>query len=74
MNKARPRIFVMYNIKTFFGDAEVWISCYPQQKWEYSVTHNKVTLTRKGISLTIPREDFEKRWKVICEKGGAEDA
>ena len=65
MNKARPKSFVIYSIKTFSGDAECWISCYPQQRWEYEVKENKVTLRRKGITLIIPKVDFEKRWKVV---------
>jgi len=65
VNKARPKSFVIYTLKTFLGNAECWISCYPQQKWEYEVKENKVTLSRKGISLTIPKADFEKQWKAV---------
>ena len=65
MNRARPKTFIIYTIKTFSGDAECWISCFPQQKWEYEVKNNKVTLRRKGIALTIPKDDFEKHWKVV---------
>lgn len=67
MNQARPKSFVMYTLKTFLGNAECWISCYPQQKWEYGIKGDKVTLNRKGISLTIPKTDFEKHWKVVEE-------
>ena len=67
MNKARPKSFVIYSIKTFSGDAECWISCYPQQRWEYEVKENKVTLRRKGIALIIPKVDFEEHWKVVVE-------
>ena len=65
MNIARPNTFVIYNIKAFISSAECCISCYPQQKWEYEIEEYKVTLRRKGISLTIPKEDFEKHWKVV---------
>ena len=63
--KARPKSFIMYTIKTFLGDAECWISCYPQQKWECEIKGDKVTLDRKSISLIIPKADFDKHWKVV---------
>ena len=65
MNKARPKTYFIYTLKTFLGDAECWISCYPQQKWEYEIKADKVTLRRKGIALTIPKADFEEHWKVV---------
>ena len=65
MNKARVKTVCVYNIKTFTGKAECWLSCYPQQKWEYEVKGDKVWLDRKGITLIIPKEEFEKHWKVI---------
>lgn len=65
MGKSRTKTFVIYTLKTFLGDAECWISCYPQQKWEYNIKGDKVTVDRKGVSLTIPKDDFEKRWKIV---------
>ena len=65
MGKVRVKTFLIYTLKTFLGDAECWISCYPQQKWEYRVKGDKVTLDRKNISLTIPKTDFEKHWRVV---------
>ena len=65
MSKARAKTVCVYTIKTFLGDAECWISCYPQQRWEYEIKGDKVTLDRKGITLIIPKEDFEKYWKVV---------
>lgn len=32
MAKARPNEAATYTVQTFSGDAEVWISCFPQQK------------------------------------------
>ena len=65
--KARPKTFVTYIVSTFNGDAEVWISCFPQQIWEYRESGKKVTVSRKNISLTIQKEEFEKHWKVVEE-------
>lgn len=65
--RARPKGFVTYTVQTFTGDAEVWISCFPQQIWEYWERNGKVTVRRKNISLTIPKEEFEKHWKVAEE-------
>ena len=67
MAKARPKEAATYTVQTFSGDAEVWISCFPQQIWEYRENGRKVTVSRKNISLTIPKEDFEKHWKVVEE-------
>lgn len=67
MAKARPKTFVTYTVATFTGDAEVWINCFPQQIWEYRERNGKVTVSRKNISLTIPKEEFEKHWKVMEE-------
>ena len=65
--KARPNEAATYTVQTFSGDAEVWISCFPQQIWEYREINGKVMLSRKNISLTIPKEEFEKHWKVVEE-------
>ena len=65
MSKARPKTVCVYTLKTFLGNAECWISCYPQQKWGCEIKRDKVTLDRKGITLTIPKADFEKYWKVV---------
>lgn len=65
--KARPKNAATYTVATFSGDAEVWISCFPQQIWEYRERNGKVTLSRKNIFLTILKEEFEKHWKVVEE-------
>lgn len=65
--KARPKEAATYTVATFSGDAEVWISCFPQQIWECREKGKKVTLSRKNVSLTIPKEEFEKHWKVVKE-------
>lgn len=65
--KARPKEAATYTVQTFYGDAEVWISCFPQQIWECWENGKKVTVSRKNISLTILKEEFEKHWKVVEE-------
>lgn len=65
--KARPNEAATYIVATISGDAEVWISCFPQQIWEYRESGKKVTVSRKNISLTIPKEEIEKHWKVVEE-------
>lgn len=63
MSKARPKLSIIYKIATFDGKAKCYINCNPQQRWEYSVKENKVTLDRKGVTLVIPKEDFYKDWE-----------
>ncbi len=65
--KARPKEAATYTVQTFIGGAEVWISCFQQKIWEYRKEDRKVTVSRKKISLTIPKEEFEKHWKVVEE-------
>lgn len=67
--KARTKTYVMYRITTFFGDVEVMIHCFPQQKWDViEQGTNHVRVSRKNITFIIPREDFEKQWKVVEQK------
>lgn len=70
MIKVRPKTMCIYTLKTFLNDAECWICCYPQQKWECEIKGDKVVLDRKGVTLTIPKEDFEKHWKEVEQKAG----
>ena len=65
--KARPKEAATYTVRTFSGDAEVWIYCFQQQIWKYLERNGKIMVSRKNISLTIPREEFEKHWKVVEE-------
>lgn len=62
--KARPKTYCIYTLKTLNG-AECWISCYPQQKWECEIKKNEVVLNKKGLTLIIPKTDFERQWKVV---------
>lgn len=65
--KARPKTFVTYTVSTFSGDAEVWIHCYPQQRWGYLENRGKVVLSWKNMSMVLPKEEVEKNWKVMEE-------
>lgn len=59
--KARPATTVIYN----FADWKCVISCYPQQRWAMTDKGNTVKLERKNITMELPKDDFEKYWKVI---------
>lgn len=65
--KARPKTFVTYTVQTFNGDAEVWVHCWPQQKWDYLEDRGKVILSRKNMSMSLQKEEIEKHWKVVEE-------
>ena len=65
MSKARPKSYTMITISAFTGEAKCFIHCYPQQKWDYSIKGDKVQLIYKNLDLMIPKEDFEKYWKVV---------
>lgn len=74
MSKARTNTYIMYRITSSCGMAQCYINCYPQQRWEYKVEFKadgkltgKVILSRKGMTLVIPKDDFEKHWKVVVE-------
>ena len=61
--KARPKSYVMYRIVSFLGEAECYIHCYPQQKWDANIRDNEhVELSRNNIDFIIPKEDFDKQW------------
>ena len=67
--KARPREFVMYKITALLGEAECYISCFPQQRWDFKERDKKhVKLSRKHLTMVIPKEDFEKHWKMVDER------
>ena len=64
---ARPRTYVTYRFG-FDSRSACYIHCCPQQKWEAKEADTNgryVELSRKGISITIPRYDFESHWKEV---------
>ena len=63
--KARVERATTYTVTA--DDAEAWIACRPQQIWECRDRGRKVTASWKNVSLTIPKEEFEKHWKVVEE-------
>lgn len=66
--KARPKNFIIYRIPTFSGDAECYIRCYPQQRWEAkenSHDKNMINLEYKNITLTLPKKEFNNNWKSL---------
>lgn len=65
MNRVTPNTFVIYRIATFDEKAVCVVYCRPKQIWECDVTGDKVTLSRKEVTITIPKLDFDKHWKVV---------
>lgn len=65
MKKARTNTYSTYRIATFDGKAECYISCHPQQRWNFADDGEAVILRRANIRLIIPKNDFERNWKVV---------
>ena len=65
MKYAKVNHYTMYTIATFDGKAKCLIDCHPQQIWQCEIIDKTVALARKGMTLMIPKEDFEKYWKVV---------
>ena len=64
---AKPRTYVTYRFG-FSSSAVCYVHCCPQQRWEVvgrPEGRTNVELSRKGVSITIPREDFESHWKEV---------
>lgn len=64
---AIPRTYVTYRFG-FDSRSACYIYCCPQQKWEAKEADTNgryVELSRKGVSITIPRYDFESHWKEV---------
>ncbi len=62
---ARPKSYVMITISNFTGDAKCYIHCYPQQRWKYKLNAKSADLEYKTFKIVIPKEDFEKYFKVV---------
>lgn len=67
MGTARPNGHAILWISNFSATATVNIRLNPRQKWTYSFYNEKVNVEYKHTSLRIPKEDFEKYWKVVEE-------
>lgn len=72
MRHCRTKSFITYWINSFDGKGRVFIDVFPQQKWtfnrEVSGAVTRMSLTRKNITIEIPKEDFEKHWRFIDEE------
>ena len=68
--KVRPKRTLLYGVSSLDGGSDIYISCYPQQRWDARIFHHRdqVRLLRQNISLCIPLEDFEKNWITVEEK------
>lgn len=62
---ARPKTYVMLTISNFTGEAKCYIHCYPQQRWKYMLDYKSAMLEHTNYTMIIPREDFEKYFKVM---------
>ena len=61
MIKVRPRCFVMYQ----FGDYQISVCCYPQQRWDCILGDGFVHLMYKNVTMSISPEDFKNHWVVV---------
>lgn len=65
MGGARPKRYVVFSIRNFTGEAECYIHCYPQQKWDYGFNGDKAEMHYKNLDLSIPKADFEKYFREV---------
>lgn len=56
---------IVYRLATCLGEAECHIYCVPRQKWDAEFNSENVRLSRKNVTLVIPKDDFEKHWKEV---------
>lgn len=62
----KPTEFGVYIFPTFPENAKCVIDCFPQQKWEAQEWDDgKVRISRKNVTMYIPKDDFEKHWKEV---------
>lgn len=64
----RPKVWRQY----VFGGDQCWISCLPQQKWQFKCKEGgKVTIFSENrlINFKITEEDFKAHWLEIEVKG-----
>lgn len=60
----RPKVWCQY----VFGGDQCWISCLPQQKWQFKREEGGgVTIfsEKQHILLRVTVEDFEQHWKEV---------
>ena len=60
----RPKVWCQY----VFGGDQFWISCLPQQKWQFKRKEGEeVTIfsDKRHILFRVTVEDFEQHWKEV---------
>ena len=66
---ARPRDYLLYRMATPGEKAKCYIHCFPQQRWETTFDDREVILEHQGITIIIPRAEFEKTWTLTTTNG-----
>ena len=62
--KARPKTATVLSLKV--PNAELWMSCSAQQKWNVTEKKNGwVTLEYKNITLKMWESEYQKNWKEV---------
>lgn len=65
----RPKVWRQY----VFGGDQCWISCLPQQKWQFKRKEGGKVITifseKRHINFKIAEEEFKARWLEIEVKG-----
>lgn len=61
----RPKVWRQY----VFGGDQCWISCLPQQKWQFKREEGGKVITifseKRHINFKIAEEEFKARWLEI---------
>lgn len=65
----RPKVWRQY----VFGGDQCWISCLPQQKWQFKREEGGKVITifseKRHINFKTAEEEFKARWLEIEVKG-----
>lgn len=65
----RPKVWRQH----VFGGDQCWISCLPQQKWQFKREEGGKVITifseKRHINFKIAEEEFKARWLEIEVKG-----
>ena len=66
---ARPRDYLLYRMATPGEKAKCYIHCFPQQRWLCTFSDQGVILENQGVTIIIPRTDFDKEWTLTATNG-----
>jgi hypothetical protein len=61
--RCRPRSGTVFSFHTF--EARCLIGACPQQKWDYKINDNTVTVSHKDIDMEISKKEFNNKFKII---------